>query len=159
MFTVHFSDELLEGLALDSATQVQYVCDKRFKITKDADYNSNSKAVSVGLDKYLEMSVLSDQISDCQGASRYLYDKSNPRQATCTIVYCVKIREENLNLGIVKQHLQKYSDEDEVDREGEHCDEYTHIVSSIFYGCEVYCILALEVDFGETDQKLKKDGR
>ncbi len=73
--------------------------------------------------------------------------------------YCVKIREENLNLSIVKQHLQKYSDEDEVDREGENYDEYTHIVSSIFYECEVYCILALEVDFGETDQKLKKDGR
>ena len=104
----------------------------------------------IGLDGNMQMSFFAGLLDNLQGAAfTYLNNQPDPKKATCTIVCQAKSREEKLDL----LSLVNYEVPHVVFEENRRFFEAisTHVVSSVFYGTEVYCVLAEDVD--ETDQE------
>ena len=87
--------------------------------------------------------------------SYYLNDRPDPGQATCSIMCHATSREEKLDLlSLVNQQVPHlltsiHVQENEEDLES----SATHVVTSVFYGVEIYCILAQDIDAGDEERK------
>ena len=140
---------------MESATQVSGSEDVRTGWNTDAEFIENSKKDSLCLDNHLMASVITGLIEEYHGASNYLNHLPNPKEATVTIVCRSKSREEQLNLEILTNqsvpHLLLHGNPEKQEFEA------THIITGIFYGAEVYCVMSLELDGGGEDEKERKE--
>ena len=90
--------------------------------------------------------------------SYYLNDQHDPGQVTCAVICHATYREENLDLfSLVNKQVPQLLTEKKEDQE---LLAATHVVASVFYGAEVYCIFAdidgIEADEGERN-KIEKN--
>ena len=109
----------------------------------------------MGIDNHLNMSITSGLISNFHGASNFINDQPDPRQAAYTVHIQAKLREEHLDLEtLVSQQVprlvgEKGVEESELDP--------THIVTSVCYGGEAYCVFVQDVDGGEADEEARQE--
>ena len=115
--------------------------------------DDRATVVIAGFDSHLQMSYVAGLMENTENPiSYYLNDRPDPGQATCTIGCRATCREENLDLlSLVNQQVPHLltAAENEEDRES----SATHVVTSVLYGAEVYCILAQDIDADEDAQK------
>ena len=101
------------------------------------------------------MSITSGLISNFHGASNFINDQPDPRQAAYTFIIRTQVREEHLDLEkLVSQQVprlvgEKGEEESELDA--------THIVTSVCYGGEAYCVFVQDVDGGEADEEARQE--
>ena len=131
---------------LSSATGV--LCNFKDSFTCNADFTTL-------IDNHLNMSITSGLISNFHGASNFINDQPDPRQAAYTVHIQAKLREEHLDLEtLVSQQVprlvgEKGVEESELDP--------THIVTSVCYGGEAYCVFVQDVDGGEADEEARQE--
>ena len=101
----------------------------------------------------MQMSFLVGSTCNSQSASAgYLNDVTEEGQAICTIFCRAKTKEENIDLQkLVSQerpHIQNYDIE---------FSNFVHVISSISYGAEIYCVLVRAIDEDELDEEAHKE--
>ncbi len=98
------------------------------------------------------MNVLADLVAgDPNACTSYLKDRPEAGLATCTIICRAKTREENLDLPtLVNQEVQRVGSYDE-----EHI--HSHVVTSVLYGAEVYCVFAQVFNEDENDNEARQE--
>ena len=109
----------------------------------------------MGIDHHLNMSITSGLINDFHGASNFINDEPDPGQVAYTFIIRAKVREEHLDLEkLLSQQVPRL-----VGEKGEEESEpdATHIVTSVYYGVEAYCIFVQNVDGGEANEETKQE--
>ena len=107
----------------------------------DADFSINSKKDSMNLDCHLEASIMADLIEDFKGASNFINDRPVSGQVTSTFVWTGLSEEE-------------YYDDFEnfdfrfllPDGKDEQKPEATHLVVSVVYGAQAYCVFSQDLN-------------
>ena len=119
----------------------------------DADFSVNSKKDSMNLDCHLEASVMAGLIEDYKGASNFINDRPDPGQVTCTFVWTAKSLEEyyqdfqNCDFRLVLPGLKEKK------------LEATHLVVSVIYGAQAYCVFSLDLNDKQEHEDIRKEAR
>ena len=101
----------------------------------------------------MQLSFVAGFLDNLEGATNnYLHGLSDPEMATCTIICQAKSREEKLNLLSLLDNFQMPH---VVGVENNQTSAATHIISSVFYGAEAYCVLTENID--KTDEEKRKE--
>lgn len=131
-----FTDCLVWEIAtLASNTRVEDKYELRISCDHEPDHITGSKWENMRLDKHLQISIMAGIIDKLHGASNYASDRSDSSVATQTFVCRAKSREEHLDLQALENEEPLHLDM----QNGK--GQATHVVVSIFYGAEAYCVL------------------
>ena len=130
---------LWEQATLESATQTVHSFELSFFGKQVSDNVIKNKWELMGLDKHLQVSVMSNILNPSIGASNYASDRSDINR---TLLCRTKSREERLDLkALVSQKIPSIP----ADRK----EEATHVVVGVYYGAELYCVLCNDLDENE----------
>ena len=126
---------------LASATRVDCITEKRYVVFTPDQLDKEEDISLIGLDTNMQMSFVAGIFDNLRGPTiNYLANVPDPEQASCTIICQAVSREEHLDLRVLPYYHQSQS------------TEATHVISRVFYGVEVYCILTIDKN-EEGDQK------
>ena len=113
-----------------------------------ADSESVSdKWKAMGLDQHLQVSTMVKLIDKYRGASNYLNDRSYPTQVNKVLALRAVSKIERLN-------VQNFVDAEYVKLHSTHA---THIVVSVTYGAEAYCVLTCDIDSTLDDEGAREE--
>ena len=118
-----------------------------------AEFSNKIKTESMDLDNHLLASTLCGLICDIKGASNFINDKPDPSQVTLTCNWTQKLwveRHKDLQ-NVVNQNIA-------------HChtvntktkSKATHVVVSVLYGVQIFCVFAHDVKGKEEDEQVRK---
>ena len=145
-----------ESDALTLATRVSSSCSRRF--LQNGSENVYRATLVVG--PHLHMSYMVGLINENTESpiSCYINDRPDPGQATCSIVFQATSREEKLDLlSLVNQQVPNLLKSIHVQEDEENLESSaTHVVTSVFYGVEIYCILAQDIGANEGKRGAKE---
>ena len=116
---------------------------------EDSD-SANSKWEIMGLDEHLQASTMVGLVGKYRGASNYLNDKTNPSQVSRVLVFRAKCREERLDskdfpTGDVPSLVEE--------------TKSTHVVTSVTYGAEAYCVLTQDLGTKLVDEEAREEAQ
>ena len=103
----------------------------------------------------MQMSSVIDFFEEHQGATiNYLKDRPEAEQVTCTMIFRAKTNEKFLDLmSLMNQqvpHVEGVNIQELIEA------HLIHVVTSVCYGAEIYCVLAHGFDDVETDQETRQ---
>ena len=130
-----------------SLRRVGYQTEDRLALSDDAEFVSNDKKESMNLDEHTMASVMFGVVNTCNGASNFYNHKPDPRRVTVTLVWRGMSREEyygNLH-NLINQDFLSLPEN----------IQSTHIVVSVFYGAEAYCVLSQDLQGFEEDEEMR----
>ena len=117
----------------------------------EAEFSNKTKTDNMDLDNHLLASTMCGLVSDLNGASKFINDKPDPSQVTLTCNWTQKLwveRHENFQ-NLVDQNIAKVGNTQAK-------SEATHVVVSVFYGVQIFCVFAQDVKGKEEDEQVRK---
>ena len=111
----------------------------------EAKFSNKIKTEPMDLDNHLLASTMCGLISDFNGASNFINDKPDPNQITLACSWTRKLwveRHKDL------QHL--------IDPNTASNIQATHVVVSVVYGAQMFCVFAQDVKGKEEDEQVRK---
>ena len=114
--------------------------------TAEAEFSNKIKTESMDLDNHLLASTMCGLISDFNGASNFINDKPDPSQIILTCSWTQKLWVERYK---DLQHL--------VDPNTASNTKATHVVVSVLYGAQMFCVFVQDVQGKEKDEQVRKE--
>ena len=118
----------------------------------EAEFSNKIITGKIDLDNHLLASTMCGLISDFNGASKFINDKPDPSQVTLTCNWTQKLwveRHKDLQ-NVVDQNMAKFHEV------GNTQTEATHVVVSVLYGAQIFCVFAQDVNGKEEDEQVRK---
>ena len=118
----------------------------------EAEFSNRIKTENMYLDNHLLTSTMCGLISDFNGASNFINDKQDPSQVILICNWTQKLwveRHKDLQ-NVVDQNMAKFHEV------GNTQTEATHVVVSVLYGAQIFCVFAQDVNGKEEDEQVRK---
>ena len=125
----------------------------KWMMCSEAESYNKIKTDSMDLDDHLLASTMCGLVSDLKGASSFINDELDHSQVTVTCNWTGKLWKESYhNLKeLVDQELVQFSADNT-----EKKSEATHVVVSVLYGAQIFCVFAQDVNGKEEDEHVRK---
>ncbi len=155
MFVNHITDDSWPWKSTDALSKQTYDFNHEVRVAEssDANFATNSKSHSMDFDSHLEASVVGGLIEDYNGASYFLDDRPKPSQITVTFAWTGKTKEEYYE-DLRAQDFQSLRDGGE-----QSMLEATHLVVSVFYGAQAYCVFTRDLNGKGEDEDTRNEAQ
>ena len=157
LFIVYITDHASMVWKPNTSVPVSRVLDFTSEWTKcsaEAEFSNKIKTDNMDLDNHLLASTMCGLIGDFKGASKFINDKPDPSQVTITCNWTQKLwveRHKDLpnltNKNIAHCHTVNTKTNSEA----------THVVVSVLYGAQMFCVFAQDVKGKEEDEQVRKE--
>ena len=130
------------------------VFESKWTQCSEEEFSNKVNTESMDLDNHLLASTMCGLVSDFKGASNFINDKPEPSQVTLTCNWTGKLWLENFKdlKNLVDQNIPQW----QVANNTETRTEATHVVVSVLYGAQIFCVLAQDVIGKEKDEEVRK---
>ena len=119
----------------------------------EAEFSNKIITEKMNLDNHLLASTTCGLICDFNGASNFINDKPDTSQVTLTCNWTRKLWVERYKdlQNVVSQNIEKCKV-----GKTQTMSEATHVVVSVLYGAQMFCVFAQDVKGKEEDEQVKK---
>ena len=130
------------------------VFESKWTQCSEEEFSNKVNTESMDLDNHLLASTMCGLVSDFKGASNFINDKPDTSQVTLTCNWTGKLWLESFKdlKNLVDQNIPQW----QVANNTETRTEATHVVVSVLYGAQIFCVLAQDVIGKEKDEEVRK---
>ena len=138
---------------LAPVSRVSYFTSEWKQSNAEAEFSNKTQTDKMDLDNHLLASTTCGLICDFNGASNFINDKPDTSQVTLTCNWTQKLwveRHKNMQ-NLVDQNIAKCKGNTQTKSEA------THVVVSVLYGAQIFCVFAQDVKGKEEDEQVRKE--